>query len=106
MSQSMPLAMFTLTGQVINVYVSPKGVSKKTGEEYGGEDKVQILGDIPIEGGQFRKEMVTLTTDQGSQLKAALGRSVMAPVAFWARSGVVGFYIPKGAQIKFYGQSA
>lgn len=98
--------MFTLTGQVIHVYLSPKGVSKKTGEEYGGDDKVQILGDIPLEGGEFRKEMVTLTTDQGPSLKNAIGRAVMAPVAFWARGGVVGYYIPKGAQIKVQGQQA
>lgn len=96
--------MFTLTGQVVHVYVSPKGISKKTGEEYGGEDKVQIIGDIPVGNGEFRKEMVTLTTDQGSNLQKAIGRSVVAPVAFWARSGTVGYFIPKGAQITLQGQ--
>lgn len=91
--------MFSLTGQVIHVYVSPKGISKKTGEEYGGEDKVQILGDIPVGDGQYRKEMVTLTTDQGEKLKVAIGRVISAPVAFWARSGTVGYFIPKGSHI-------
>lgn len=95
-------AMFTLNGQVVNVYVSPKGVSKKTGEEYGGDDKVQILGDIPLEGGQTRKEMITLTTSQGQELQKAVGASVSAPVAFYARGGVVGYYIPKGSQIKLH----
>jgi hypothetical protein len=96
--------MFTLTGQVVHVYVSPKGISKKTGEEYGGEDKVQIIGDIPVGNGEFRKEMVTLTTDQGGSLEKAVGRTVVAPVAFWARSGTVGYFIPKGAQIALQGQ--
>lgn len=92
--------MFTLTGEVIHVYVSPKGVSKKTGEEYGGEDKVQILGNIPVGDGQYRKEIVTLSTDQGDSLTKAIGRAVSAPVAFWARGGTVGYYIPKGSQIR------
>lgn len=96
--------MFTLTGQVVHVYVSPKGISKKTGEEYGGEDKVQIMGDIPVGDGGYRKEMVTLTTDQGKSLEKAVGRTVIAPVAFWARSGTVGYFIPKGAQIALQGQ--
>lgn len=97
------MSMFTLKGQIVNVFVSPKGVSKKTGEEYGGQDKVQILGDIPLEDGQFRKEMVTLTTNQGRDLDDAVGRSVVAPVAFYSVRGVVGFYIPKGSQIDFEG---
>lgn len=91
--------MFSLTGQVIHVYVSPKGTNKQ-GEEYGGQDKVQILGDIPMPDGQYRKEMVTLTTDQGDKLSKAVGRSVTAPVAFWAKGGVIGHFIPKGTQIK------
>ena len=92
--------MFSLSGQVLHVFVSPKGVSKKTGEEYGGQDKVQILGDIPVGDGQYRKEMVTLTTDQGDRLQKAIGRAITAPVAFWARASTVGYFIPKGAQIQ------
>lgn len=92
--------MFSLNGQVLHVYVSPKGVNSKTGEEYGGQDKVQILGDIPVGDGQFRKEMITLTTDQGDSLQKAVGQHVTAPVAFWARSSNVGYFIPKGAQIQ------
>ncbi|NKO00820.1 hypothetical protein, partial [Weissella cibaria] len=62
------MSMFTLTGQVVHVFTAPRGISKKTGEEYGGQDKVQILGDIPLQGGETRKELVTLTTDQGEAL--------------------------------------
>ena len=34
-------AMFTLCGQVANVYVQPGGTSKKTGEAFDPRDKVQ-----------------------------------------------------------------
>lgn len=97
--------MFTLTGQVVHVFESPTGVNKSTGEEYGGQDKVQILGDLSLPNGETRKEMVTLTTDQGEMLKKAVGRSVVAPVGFYASKGTVGFFIPKGAQIALLGPS-
>jgi hypothetical protein len=91
--------MFKLTGQVVNVYVSPKGVSKKTGEEYGGQDKVQIMGQIPLPDGQFKMELVDLTTDQGTHLQKMRGQTVTCPVAFFASRNAVGYYIPKGHQI-------
>lgn len=93
------MSMFTLCGQIVNVFTAPKGVSKKTGEEYGGQDKVQILGDIPLAGGEARKELVTLTTDQGDSLSKLVGQTVTAPVAFYATGKVVGYYIPKGHKI-------
>lgn len=91
--------MFQLQGKVVNVYVSPTGVNKKTGEEYGGQDKVQIMGQIPLADGQFKMELIDLTTDQGETLKKMEGREVKCPVAFYNSRGAVGFYIPKGHKI-------
>lgn len=91
--------MFILTGKVVNVYVAPKGISKKTGEEYGGQDKVQIIGQIPLADGSFKMELVDLTTDQGETLRKMEGRDVTCPVAFYASGKSVGYYIPKGHKI-------
>jgi len=99
------MSMFILTGTVVNVFTAPKGVSKKTGEEYGGQDKVQIMGDIPLPDGQYRKELVDLTTDQGDLLKKMEGREVACPVSFYASGKSVGFYIPKGHKISLSKQS-
>lgn len=95
-----PTPMFRLTGEVVHVFVSPKGVSKKTGEEYGGQDKVQIIGDVPLKGGETRKELVTLTTDQGEAVQKLIGQPVTAPVGFYTSGKDVGFYIPKGHAIQ------
>lgn len=91
--------MFTLTGQVVHVFESPKGVNKQTGDEYGGQDKVQIMGHMSLPNGETRMELVTLTTDQGQELQKAVGRSVIAPVGFYHSKGAVGFFIPKGSKI-------
>lgn len=96
--------MFTLSGQVVHVFQSPKGVNKQSGEEYGGQDKVQIMGHLSLPNGETRMELVTLTTDQGQELQKSVGRSVIAPVGFYVSKGSVGFFIPKGAQIASQGQ--
>lgn len=89
--------MFSLHGQVIHVFLSPVGTNKDTGEEYGGQDKVQIMGELPLKNGETRMEMITLTTDQGDSLKKLVGKPVTLPVAFYAPSkGQVQYYIPKG----------
>lgn len=90
-------SMFTLSGQIIHVYVQPTGVDKSTGDQYGGQDKIQILGAIPLSNGELKKDIVTLTTDQGDAFKALEGRSVSLPVSFYAPSkGQVVFFIPRG----------
>lgn len=88
--------MFTLHGTVVHVFEAPKGISKKTGEEYGGQDKIQIMGNIILDNGQHRMELVTLTTDQGAAFQKLVGAPVTLPVAFYASKGGVGFYLPKG----------
>jgi hypothetical protein len=94
------MSMFTLRGEVVHVYTAPKGVSKKTGEEYGGQDKVQIIGDIPLKGGETRKELISLTTDQGVALEKMQGKIVVCPVSFFANGKSVSFFIPEGHKIK------
>jgi hypothetical protein len=97
--------MFTLTGQVVNVYVAPKGISKKTGEEFGGDDKVQIMGQIPVDGGQFRLDVITLSTDKGDLFRGVLNEEITLPVAFWARQSTVGYYIPRGVPLNLRKQA-
>lgn len=94
------MSMFTLTGQIVNVFLAPKGVSKKTGEEYGGDWKVQIIGDIPLKGGVTKKEMIDLKAEQGELLEPLIGETVSCPVGFFASGKNVGFYIPQGHKIE------
>ncbi|MCL1164473.1 hypothetical protein L2728_21995, partial [Shewanella chilikensis] len=54
------MSMLTMNGQLLNMFVSPKGTNKN-GDDYGGQDKVQILGDVSLPNGEVRKEMFTLT---------------------------------------------
>lgn len=91
-------AMFTLCGQVMNVYIQPGGVSKKTQEEYDPRDKVQILGQLPLPTGGHRLELVTLNTEDARLFEQAVGKTVRVPVGFYAVNRSVGYFIPQGGK--------
>ena len=90
--------MFTLCGQVANVYVQPGGFSKKTGEEFDPRDKVQILGHIPLQGGGSKLDLVTLNVEDARLFQAAQGKTVRVPVGVYAIGKSVGYFIPQGAK--------
>lgn len=90
--------MFTLCGQVANVYVQPGGTSKKTGEAFDPRDKVQILGHIPLQGGGTKLDLVTLNVEDARVFQAAQGKTVRVPVGVYAIGKSVGYFIPQGAK--------
>jgi hypothetical protein len=91
--------MFTLNGTVIHVFETPKGVNKKTGEEYNSQDKVQVLGDVPLLNGQTRKDMITITTHDIANIKTMLGKAVSLPVGIIAQGkGLITYFMPKGSR--------
>ncbi|MNZ62013.1 hypothetical protein D3C78_801230 [compost metagenome] len=91
-------AMFTLCGQVANVFVQPGGVSKKTGEAFDPRDKVQIIGHIPLQGGGTKLDLVTLNVEDARIFQAAQGKTVRVPVGVYAIGKSVGYFIPQGAK--------
>lgn len=89
-------AMFTLCGEVRNVYVQPGGVSRKTGEAFDPRDKVQILGQIPLPEGGHRLDLVTLNVENGKVYEALLNKVIRVPVGVYALNRSVGYFIPQG----------
>jgi hypothetical protein len=90
-------AMLTLCGQVFHVFQSPVGVDKKTGDEYGGGAKVQLLCNLPLKNGEVRGELVTLSTDDPATFQALEGKRVRLPCgAYSLKAGSVGFFAIKG----------
>ena len=69
--------MLVLEGTLINVFETPKGVTKD-GKEYGGESKIQVMYENKLANGEIRTEMETLTvadTSLPQQEKLACARS-------------------------------
>lgn len=90
--------MFTLCGQVANVFIQPGGTSKKTGEAFDPRDKVQILGSIPLAAGGHKLELVTLNVEDATIFQSLLSKVVRVPVGVYALGKTVGYFIPQGAR--------
>src|SRR5690554_5492901 len=88
--------MLTLCGTVMNVFVQPGGVSRKTGEAFDPRDKVQILGQIPLPEGGHRLDLVTLNVENGKVYEALLNKVIRVPVGVYALNRSVGYFIPQG----------
>ena len=99
-------AMFTLCGEVANVYVQPGGTSKKTGEAFDPRDKVQILGHLPLATGGSKLELVTLNVEDATLFKSALGKNIRVPVGVYAIGKTVGYFIPQGCKPALLPQSS
>ena len=59
--------MLVLEGILINVFETPKGVTRD-GKEYGGESKIQVMYENTLANGEKRTEMETLTVADTSLL--------------------------------------
>jgi hypothetical protein len=92
------LSMFTVTGQVLKTFIQPGGVDKESGEVGPQSVKVQIMGEMPVKGGDSRFDMITLTVEDKTTYENLKGKRVRLPLGFFAPSkGSIVYYIPKGA---------
>lgn len=93
------MSMFTVTGRVMNVFDQPGRLDKETGEIGPVLAKVQILGDMPMENGQTRLDMVTLTAPNKKTYDDLKGKTICLALGFFAPSkGTIIYFIPKGAK--------
>lgn len=95
------MSMLTLNGQVLNVFQAPEGVSKKTGEKFGGQHRVQIMCENVLQNGEKRMDLVNLTVDDLEPYKKLQGRPVRVPVGCFVSNGGVLFYALKGLAPKY-----
>ena len=93
------MSMFTVTGQVINTYEQPGQVDKSTGEVGRKTPKVQILGDMPVQGGDIRRELITLSIEDEKAYQSLVGKSIRVALGFFApNKGSIVMFIPKGSK--------
>lgn len=84
--------MLTLHGQVVNVFQTPEGVNKDTGEAYGGQWKVQLMAENILKNGSKRVELVDLTVDDPAPFQKLQGRRVRVPVGAFVTGGQIRFF--------------
>jgi hypothetical protein len=85
--------MLTLTGELLNVFTQPKG--ERDGKEYGGQNKVQILGKVGLSDGGTKMDMYTLTAHDIESFKDFHGKIIIVPVGVMPNGKSLTFFIPK-----------
>lgn len=88
--------MLTLTGQLLNTFVQPKG--EKDGKEYGGQNKVQILGKMDLPDGGSKMDMYTLTAHDIKSFETFKGKNIRVPIGVLSSGKNIIFFIPKSAK--------
>ncbi len=91
------MAMLLMTGQLLNVFRTPVGINKE-GKEFGGKDKIQILGSETLQNGETQNKLIDLSCHDVSAFERLLGQTVSFPVGVIPSGKQVVFYVPKGAQ--------
>jgi hypothetical protein len=92
--------MFSITGQVLQVFKAPEGKTK-AGDSYGGDYRLQLLGTQRLKNNETKKELVTLSMPSkwGIELYKCVGSTITLPVSLMASGNVVRAFIPDGEEL-------
>lgn len=90
------MSMLLMTGQLLNVFRTPVGINKE-GKEFGGKEKIQILGSETLQNGETQNKLIDLSCHDVASFEPHLGKQVTFPVGVLASGKSVVFYVPKGA---------
>lgn len=92
------MSMLSLSGKLIHIFESPKG-ERKDGSEYGGQDKIQILGENLLPNGETRFGLIDLTAHDSRAFRDYQGKDITIPVGVMAAAkNQLIYFIPKGAK--------
>jgi hypothetical protein len=93
------MSMFQVTGRLLHVYKDPDRIDRESGEVNKGKAKLQILGEIPLENGELRHDMITLSIDKKADYEALVGSRIAVPLGMFSPSkGQIMYFIPKGGK--------
>lgn len=101
-------SMFTVTGQVLKTFIQPAVVDRETGVLGEPSTKVQLMGEMPVQGaGESRLDLITLTIQDRKTYDALTGKTVRIPLGFFApQKGNIVYFVPKGSIPEVVGEKA
>ena len=84
------MSMISLNGILINAFKTPaKG-------DFEEKDKIQIMGDVVLQNGSVRKDLITITVPDADEYEHLKGTEISVGVGVFApQKGTVIFFIQK-----------
>lgn len=89
--------MLLLEGKLQNTYLSPTGVNRKTGEEYGGQSRIQLLCELKLQNGEKKLDIVSLSVDDLQPYLSLADETIRVPVGVFSSGKGLSYYVPKGS---------
>lgn len=92
------LTMLQIKGQVINVF-TVSGGKDKDGNDYEPRNKVQLMGQVALQNGDSKFDLMDLTIDDLAEWKDLKTKHISVDVGAFAPSkGNIVFFVPKGVK--------
>ena len=76
------MSMFSITGTLVNTYRSPLRKGAEAGEIE--KDRIQILGDVPLNNGEVRKDLISITVPDVRKYEGEEGTDITIAVGLFA----------------------
>ncbi len=92
-------SMFTVTGEVLKTFIQVGQADKETGVIGKSSIKVQIMGEMPVQGGDSKLEMINLTIEDQKIYDDLKRKRIRVPLGFFSpQKGNIVYFIPKGSK--------
>ena len=93
------MSMFTVMGKVVNVFDQPGQIDKETGEIGKTTPRLQMMGQMPVQNGETRLEMITVKVEDKKTYSDLINKTIRLAVGAFAPSkGQIIYFVPKGAK--------
>ena len=93
------MSMFTVMGKVVNVFDQPGQTNKETGEISPTTPRLQMMGQMPVQNGEMRLEMITVKVEDKKTFTDLVNKTIRLPVGVFAPSkGQIIYFVPKGSK--------
>lgn len=92
--------MLQINGQVMNVFTVEAG-KDKDGKDYTEKSRVQLMGQVFLQNGDTKLDLMDLTVDDVSVWSGLVGKQVSVDVGVFSPSkGSVVYFVRKGSKPK------
>jgi hypothetical protein len=89
--------MFKVEARLINTFKANDFTNKETAETVAGKDKIQLLGQFPVESGEARMELIDFSVDDIRLYKPLQGKLMTVPISMFSNNNRVVYFVPKGS---------
>ena len=98
MSGAQTAPALVLYGELVNAYTEDVRTKRATGEQFGGQRRVQLDVWFDLDNGSRKRTDITLTVEDLAPYRPLVGQLVGIPVRPYVNGRAVGYAVSSGAR--------